>query len=393
MTHPPHTLRLNEAANRLGLDYQRTFRLIRSGRLPAITRQGIYYLDPAEVERVRLELAAQTAESPALEPVRCGRCWRVLETEADIAGVCGQAGCAEVLCPTCWANHPPAVCAAHIPTRAQRQTAAQQAHAAGHVPLWVADVQARQWELTAAQRFAQKLPAALAALDPDLPSPADWGTAHTTQDATPDLTAALATRHWPADLLTYLPRNTHSHVRLAGWAVTWRYVARLERYLEQGGDTEPLSLRDVLAEMEPVLAAPAPAPVHVLGLMSPTGWSAEAQAWVAAPSPGHAWTHPTLRLCLIAAPTYQLWHHPLAAHWPPAWDSLFNGRLPADEVLNATQLLQAALRLRTSVALPAAAAEWGMAMTWVHQAAQALAADPGLALLTLPDTGPVLTRR
>jgi excisionase family DNA binding protein len=110
-------LTLEEAAERLGVEYKTIYRLVRAGDLPAGKVGRIYRIREDDLlayfDRQKQLLAEQTKRTgpTALEGRRCGACDKPLLSELSTAGRCDE--CGRDICQACWAIHKVRRCAAH----------------------------------------------------------------------------------------------------------------------------------------------------------------------------------------------------------------------------------------------------------------------------------------
>jgi excisionase family DNA binding protein len=210
-------LRVTEAASMMGVDYKTVYRLIRNGKLPASKPGGIYLIRLADVNRLLEQgqvALTSTEESPlATEVLRCGQCLRLIESDAQIGGVCERESCEEILCAACWLPQNENFCHKHLPTREQRYEAARKEFAAGRLPALASAREARQMEMNFLSRFDHKVRQIATLKNPlnnSLYKNLNWDAAHTQGDAASEVMSLLNSGFLDAATLAAVPLNAYS---------------------------------------------------------------------------------------------------------------------------------------------------------------------------------------
>lgn len=314
----PTLLTLREAAERLGVDYNTVYRLVRSGKLPAARSGSLYHLRAEDVDAypaqqsaptgaddlatgdgaaTAVERAVETADAPAAAVLRCGYCLRLIQDGLPIAGVCLEATCEELLCRDC-RERGRTLCRRHAPSPAEKLAAAEQAHHSGLAPAPLTAAAARRRERNFLQRFAQKVESQTALPHPAGGPPvriADWPAIGATIEAPLPPGAAFDA-----------PRNARRRYSVAaaagrsGFALEARVIARRDAFLEDGFDAPPLDAAALLPLLDACAAeAAAGGLLLIVGLAAVTGWSADALRLLAGPRLGEGWVHPLVWPCLI----------------------------------------------------------------------------------------------
>jgi len=97
---------MEEAAEKLGVEYKTLYRLVRSGELPAGKIGRIYRIREEDLEayfdkqKRHVVEQAQRSGLTALEGLMCGACGRGILSELSIGGRCEQTG--KPICQACW---------------------------------------------------------------------------------------------------------------------------------------------------------------------------------------------------------------------------------------------------------------------------------------------------
>ncbi len=290
-------LTVEEAADRLGVEYKTIYRLVRAGDIPAGKVGRIYRIREEDLdeyfERQKEQLAVQTRRTGLTsgEGRRCGACGASLVSEFSIAGKCEL--CELSICQACWAVRKIRRCAAHgagkttaavtrsdaddgvdgvpvEPSRPHLGSMVERLRREGR-PVVTAD-EAKLAEEAFVRAFAQRLEHVN-----ELPDPLA-GLAVPLRLARVKHVMEAGTRgavHGPANTIS---RFT---LRIGGWGkpkgglvLEARFLARTDVLETQGYDGEPLGE----VELNPVLddlrkRAGKEDRFHVVSIGSPTGWS------------------------------------------------------------------------------------------------------------------------
>jgi excisionase family DNA binding protein len=413
---------LEEAADRLGVEYKTIYRLVRSGDIPAGKVGRIYRIREDDLdgyfERQKQLLAERTKRTgpTALEGRRCGACNSPILSELSVAGRCEE--CQRDICQACWAVRKVRRCAAHAKLRdaaseaeaeaggVAEEPAAKREPGAKHEPDDAAAVvqrlrdrglpvvtreQAKLLEEGFIRAFAQRLE---------------------TIEELPDVLSGRVIRlrnarvkhamqaggRGPVDA----PTNAISRfvLRVGGWGkpkaglvLEARFLSRLEALASNGYDAEPLGE----AELTPLLRdlrdrAEKDACFHVVLIASPTGWSDAAKTMITHRERGRAFHDRRAGVVL-----YDL--HAEMEHldekderlWP-FWPVVAPARY-AREVARCVETVRDLARQMEGVSLDYAAKSCGGDVSWVREAFGELKRTGQFKVDELPELGLVLSRR
>ena len=152
-------LKIGDAARIMGVTRRTVYRRIWKGELPASKVGGIYLIRRADLEAMinqgRTVLPIQAEVSP-VSALKCGACFRLLESDSQIAELCHAEGCDELICTQCWSDgvrH----CTRHAPDRNQKWEQALQKHQSVEYPVLVKGANARLQEINFLNRIQARV--------------------------------------------------------------------------------------------------------------------------------------------------------------------------------------------------------------------------------------------
>lgn len=129
-------LTLEEAAEKLGVQYKTVYRLVRSGELPAGKVGRIYRIREEDLDayferqkRLVSEQASRAGASPS-GGVACSACGTQVLSELSIGGQCEV--CGQPICQACWSIHKVRRCKAHREPEPEAQATGRAARTGGH---------------------------------------------------------------------------------------------------------------------------------------------------------------------------------------------------------------------------------------------------------------------
>lgn len=310
-------LSIKEASEYLGLEYKTVYRLVRAGEIPAARLGGVYRIKLTDLEdyfeQQKQRVVSRSGEKSGALSVslpHCGRCLRAVRDTMQFAGKCESPECAERLCESCWKDDGARHCARHEPSRAEWIRRAVDEHSKGLIPKPITAEQARQAELNYLSRFDRKVRAQTAVHAPGITKPIrvnDWDTRQRTRDHMEQI------RQWAnqfelADFdLEQMPRNTSSLYVITeatgkqpGLYLAAHCFAHLDTLLRRGVDFAPVELAELLELLQTCVQHAEKANVHlVCAHAAPTGWSAEAIAYINGTERGKIFSHRLVMPILI----------------------------------------------------------------------------------------------
>jgi len=97
-------LTVEEAAERLGVEYKTVYRLVRGGQVPAGKVGRVYRIREEDLEeyfeRQKQKIASEAQRESAADGLRCGACGRQVLSELSIGGRCEVTD--QPICQACW---------------------------------------------------------------------------------------------------------------------------------------------------------------------------------------------------------------------------------------------------------------------------------------------------
>jgi excisionase family DNA binding protein len=375
-----HFYTIQEAADYLRVDYKVVYRLVKEGKLPSsrvgwqfrITQEDLNaYLAAERAKQESVAHSLRTAGRPAEPPVP--------PATAAPAGIPAGGGVD---------GHGPAA----TPPGKVVATPAR-AGVAG-----VSKLRARQMEQNFVNRFNEKVesvdtirhPATGQILRID-----DWGPCHEQREDRAALMHALNTAFLDRRTLATTPRNVRSRYAVAGdppFVVEARCLAHLDALCQQGSDERPADEEDlmqVIDECEEEHNATGAA--LVVGLASPTGWTAEAIRYIDNSGRGNSYRHPRVRLLLVDLRSEAVYFDP-HDDVTPGFAGLFAAATDEENVAGLRTQLEAELDGRTGILLADFAESTGVSWELAEAAARQLAAQGGYRLVPDKSDGWILVK-
>ena len=322
---PPY-LTVEEAAERLGVDYKTIYRLIRSGEIPAGKIGRVYRILESDLDayfqKQKDVTARQAGRMPkALAESRCASCGSGIISVLSVGGTCPE--CGREICMACWSIRKVRSCPEHLraattpPTErvddagvpdagapaADAKPPAPGAEAPAESPAQaVARLQAEgrpaisaagavQAEDDFIRAFARRLD-----LVDELPDPLSGQTINLRRTRVRyELTTAEAMKKPAASMrraaMPHLPANRISRfiLRSGGWSrpkacvvLEAQFVCRLHVLAARGYDADPITDAELTPILNAIADRAAKAECFCVALLgSPTGWTPQAAAMIA----------------------------------------------------------------------------------------------------------------
>ncbi|MHC1783625.1 MAG: helix-turn-helix domain-containing protein [Anaerolineaceae bacterium] len=313
MLNPPGSeyMKISEAAHFLGVTQRWVYRRVLSGELPASKVGGLYFINRRDLQslleggRVVAGPADTLAEGSSLPRLKCGFCYRLLDDESEVGGLCEKDGCGDIICQKCWELNIHS-CARHSPTRDQRLQKAEEQKQAGRLKVLVKAGAARLGEKNFLNRIHAHLSGFSTLIHPasgealNIPS---WDEILEEGDDRAGLMHLLGKVVLDSATTSQMPLNAWHHYAIktkikkaSPLELHVQAVSRMEGMVRDGFDTEPLSTGDLNTWIEKLVEVPAKSGNFRLVLLaSTTGWDEAARAVVTG-GPGQTFTH---RLALL----------------------------------------------------------------------------------------------
>jgi excisionase family DNA binding protein len=379
----PEYLSIKDVAEHLNVGYKTVYRLVRQGEIPAAKVGGVYRIHRDDLRAYLQEQKWQVAPSSYSETkttplMKCGVCLRLLHDEHDIGERCTFEKCDVPICTRCW-HEGKRYCITHRPSRTEELQKAQQQLRRGELPVVVNALEARQREKNYTARFDTKVqritkiwhPLRSQIINPSQP----WSQLHQATDEAETLMKLLHTGFLEEDVEQSMPLNMASRYHLPdespkapGLILEARMLAHLTTFVEQGYDTQPATLQELDRVLDTIVQEAEEREVaYLVGVASPTGWTAEAQEYIATGEAGSTFHHRFVLPCLVDLADLQVFHNPADDRLTPLV-SLFSPRLSTEEVARAIAYIKRALVMSSGVSVQEVHAETGIDEALIHQA-------------------------
>lgn len=289
-------LTMEEAAERLGVEYKTVYRLVRTGDLPAGKVGRIYRIREDDLlayfdrqKNLMVEQARRTGLA-ALDGRRCAACEKPLLSELSVGGLCET--CSASICQGCWSVRKIRQCPSHAPTPGTpddtSEAKAPRASAGGLAGTNIAEtiaelrrqgrtVTSTDEALLGATNFLRAFGQRIETIE-ELPDPLNKRPLVMRQARVKHFVEPPARKGPPAftQASRFVMKSGGWGRPKAGLVLEARYLAHDRALAEQGYDAEPFGE----PELTPILAglrenAKQDDAFWVLLLGSPTGWSGD----------------------------------------------------------------------------------------------------------------------
>ena len=415
-------LTLEEAADRLGVEYKTIYRLVRGGEIPAGKIGRIYRVRAEDLdayfEKQKERVATEAKRGlTALEGLRCGACGKAMVSELSVGGPCED--CGGEICQACWSIRKIRVCEEHPAEEPEESTeicpaAPAAGSAASIAPAPVERPAARETvEQTVARLRAEGRPVATAA-EARLAEETflrSFGQRLDEIDELPDPLSGLAIPLRDARVAHEIespqrddgrgPLNRASRftLRTGGWGkpkgclvLEARFLARPETLRTQGYDVEPVGESELSAYLNSLISeTEGEEGFRVIVVASPTGWTEDAAAVVAKRHHAKAFRDRRAALALgdLAADRVimdesdkRLW---------PFWPLVAPARYAA-ELARCVEEIREAVQRKNAVTLAGAVRSCRADASWVRAAFGELSRGGEFTVYEAKDSGLVISR-
>lgn len=406
MTDPSQYLKIDEAARLLGVSRRWVYRRIWSGELPASKVGGLYFI-PRQALQALLAGGRPLADEP--EPtapvsarLKCGACYRLLESDAEIGEVCQSEGCAELICSQCLAEgvqH----CAQHSPSREQKWEAVQRRFQQGELPLLLKSSSARLRELNFLNRIQMRLETIRSLFHPQTGESItipDWNLLLEQHDERAEVMRLRGKVVLDTGMLAQTPLNAAVTYRLplmrnqkgAPLEIHVQVFSRLENMLRDGFDTQPLSAEQLQAHIIRLSeAAQRGVAFQIVVLAATTGWDAAARQVLLGDEREKAFSHRQFLLYLFDLERSELLYNRRDDRLR-LYAELFAPLLPAEELEDVIRMIEKEMLVYDSLTLQYAIEILPYPAATLQRAFERLAGAGKYALTDVPNLGLTLVR-
>lgn len=419
-------LAIQEVAEWLGVSEKTVSRLVLSGQLPATRVGGSYRLRQGDIQdyldrqQVLLQSRTRPADNPALNisldnipgvtpgASSCARCGRLFKGPSAHGGECQEPVCGLPLCRLCWANGYDRYCRSHRRSTEQKLAAARERLARGELAAVVSAEDARKQEFVFIQRFDQKIRETrhiTGPLDGVRYPVTSWDAIHSQTEELNETRLNRLRLTRPECDASALPLNLTSCYSLprparpggrrgATFSICAAAVSDLEEMAANGFSASFATRSFLLKALEERAAANKMTDSFtVLGLASPTGWSAEAIAMVEGGKGAPGFSSLYVAACLVDLASGCLFHNPLDARLRP-FIPLYRGELNYEAVDRiAGWVRQRLAQDRDIMTMKQIGEELGAEDSLVKEACLALAKEGGFDIDQLPEYGLTICKK
>ncbi|MCU0485845.1 MAG: helix-turn-helix domain-containing protein [Anaerolineales bacterium] len=407
MTDPSQYLKIDEAARLLGVSRRWVYRRIWSGELPANKVGGLYFIPRQALQSLLAggRTLADDAEptAPVSARLKCGACYRLLLSDAQIGEVCQSEGCDELICCECLAEgiqH----CAQHSPSREQKWEAAQQRYQQGELPLLLKSSTARLREVNFLNRIQMRLESIKTLFHPqtgEILTIPDWNALLEISDERAEIMRLQGKVILDTGMLASTPINSALTYRLPlqknqkglPLEVHVQVISRLANMLRDGFDTQPLSaelLQERILRLNE--AAQHNGAFQLIVLASTTGWDAAARQILVGDGREKAFSHRQLLLYLFDLEHSELLYNPRDERLR-LYAELFAPSLPAEELDAVIKMIEKEMLAYDSLTLRYAAETLPYPEAMLKRAFEQLAAGGNYSLTDVPNLGLTLVKK
>lgn len=398
-------IKIGEAAQFLGVSRRTVYRRIWSGDLAASKVGGLYYIRRADLEAMldpERKEPPPPGESRPQPALKCGACFRLLESDAQIGGLCQAEGCEALVGTQCWKDgirH----CVKHTPDRDHMWERVQKRYRQGEVPVLVKSNQARLSEINFLGRIQERVShfdTLVHPLSGDVLTISNWDEHLERGDQRAKVMELLGKFVLDTGVTGQNPLNAWVRweippkKRQKGGPVGVRaqVLSRLPEMLRDGFDTQPLNA-DALTTylLKAAQEAQETKTATLLVVASTTGWDEDARQVVLGEDPGTAFAHRLLLTYLFDLQSNELIYSPRDERLQ-GYAEFFKPLLPSEEIEQAIANIEKEMLTYESLTLQQALESLPHSQEILGKAFEKLAASGDYALTEVPELGTAIIR-
>lgn len=406
-------LKIEEAARLLRVSTRTVYRRIWSGELPANKVGGLYYIKRADLESLlaqgRLPSALEEIEAAReTELIKCGNCFRLITSDAQVGAACSEEGCEKVLCSAC-VQSGIVQCLQHQPDPSQLAARMQERLARGEL-LVPANI-ARLRELNFLNRIHERLARIGSLIHPltgEVINVPAWDEVVEPSDERAEVMRLLGKVFLDSDTLSQYPLNAALHFHIpqqkrqkgAPVEILVQVLSRIEVMLRDGCDGQPLQLADlspwIIRLSDEAQRAKV---VKLVVLAANTGWAEEARQAISGQETGEgkrstasAFMHRSVLFYLFDLEKGDLIYN-FRDERARQYAELFAPALPAEELREVEAAIQKQLVNYDTLSLAYACEILPFPPALLKQAFERLAAGGEYRLVEVPQIGTALIRK
>ena len=400
-------LKIHEAAQYLGVTRRWIYRRIWSGELPASKVGGLYFIRKqnleALIEQGNTGGMLTEKEDPNERTLKCGYCFRLLESDMLIGEVCKAEDCEQMICTQCLGDgiqH----CIQHVPDREQLWQAALEKHRAGEIPLLVRASQARLREINFLQRFQSRLVSISTLRHPlteETLTVADWEALLEEGDERAEVMRLMNKVLLETEWLTQVPLNAFARFHLpagkkqkgAPVTILAQAFSRTREMLQQGFDTQPMSAEMLTPRLLKLgEEAQRSGTITLVLLASTTGWDASARDLIEGAGVGTAISHRWMLVYLYDMESREILYNRFDNR-ARGFAEVFRPLLPAEEIEEVVAAIEKEIGFYDSITMEHATQTFSYPPALLKKAFEHMASGGNYALTEIPDLGLAIVRK
>lgn len=403
-------LKIEEVAQILRVSTRTVYRRIWSGDLPASKVGGLYYVRRADLNALLEPGQALPSLEPAAAPsamLKCGACFRLITSEAQVGATCKAPGCERLICSQCLSEGIDE-CDQHRPSRQQRVQQAEQRLQRGELPLLLTASSARLRELNFLNRLHDRLARLASLVHPvtqEVLNITDWDAILTQGDERAEVMRLAGKVFLDTVTLSQAPLNASLHFRIPPHKnqkglpleILIQSLSHIAVMQREGFDSQAFS-KDELAAWLVRLSKEAQdnQVMMMVVLAATTGWQDEARRVIQGAAGGRpggeiAFMHRHLLLYLFDLENGDLIYN-LQDDRARQYAELFAPLLPAEELREVSAAIETQLGNYDSLALNYAAETMPYSRELLKRAFERMAGFGEYKLVEIPEDGLTLVR-
>ena len=397
-------LKIPEAARYLGVTRRWVYRRIWSGDLPASKVGGLYFIQRKDIDALleQGKLGGTMKEEVKESLLKCGHCFRLLDSDTLIGDVCQAENCEQLICTQCLAEGS-RFCVEHLPDKDQLWEAALEDFRQGKIPLLVKASQARLREVNFIQRFQTRLSSIGTLRHPltdEMLSVSNWEALLEGGDEQAEVMRLLNKAVLEAEWLAKVPLNAFARYRLppvkkqrgAPVTVLACTFSPLPEMLQKGFATHSLSADDLTARLLRLGEEAQRAQTMTLALLAATtGWDVPARDLVQGSGAGTAFAHRWMLVYLYDMETRQIIYNRQDSRLR-GFAEIFTPLLPSEEVEEVIAAVEKEMGIYESLTMEHALRAFSYSQSVLKKAFEQMASSGRYALTEVPNLGMAIVR-
>lgn len=401
-------LKINEAARYLGVTRRWVYRRISNGDLSASKIGGLYFIRKQDLEALidqgKTDGSAKEKESAPM--LKCGYCFRLLESDLQIGDVCEAADCEELICTQCRTEgvH---FCVRHIESRSELWAQAMQDYRSGKWSVLVRSNQARLREINFIQRLQLRLASINTVRHPlsnEILTVKQWDDFMQEGDQRAELmklmNKAVLENEWlsqyplNASIRYYLPDTLDKPRKNLPLVILAQVMSRARSMLQKGYDNQPLGVDELGASLQQIGSqAQKEQQFTLVILASTTGWDENARSLIqGGGGDGSAFSHRWMLVYLTGLETRELIYNRSDSRARDYVD-IFNPLLYAEEVEEVAQAVEREMGIYNSLTLQLAVEILPYSAKLIEKAFEHLATSGRYALTEVENLGQAIVHK